>query len=351
LPSRLEHAKPKGSPDLYWLEKEAAEAFWLAYKVLLDDGKLDQVAQVSLSAAEALGCMAERLLLTEAAQFAGVWAPLFLREAGKTKVDGAMSEPEQHDLLKRLVLSNATRSESSTCYCRSPTASPTKKGKTATLSVRTSRVVRGPKIRTECPAAVIVELEAIERLVRFEREAEGRVLTPTWYLRQRIAFAYCRWYRESIEGLLGQFESAFGSDLEALVRETLWLAAAQVANRALEGCNKFRHHLERLHAGFEPWLEWRGHTEGEWPTVDWDAVSERVAKLQQRVEVVMAGLLVPLFAVPKSDTLPDYFGHALGTSTQACFEAWFLSATSSLRIRFRHCFWPVWRRLTGQERN
>jgi len=140
-------------------------------------------------------------------------------------------------------------------------------------------------------------------------------------LRQRSAFAYCTWYRESLEALLTQFESAFGTDLETLVSESCWMAAASLSTRALEGCNKFRKNLDVMRQSHEGWMEWRGHAAGEWPTVDWDAVAGRIAKLEERVEIAASALLVPLSGCKKAETLPDFFGQALGTSTQACFDA------------------------------
>ena len=68
-------------------------------------------------------------------------------------------------------------------------------------------------------------------------------------------------------------------------------------------------------------MEWRGHAEGEWPGVDWDAVAERLSKLEERIEIATAKLSVPLSRLQKRAALPDFFGHALGTSTKACFDA------------------------------
>ena len=119
----------------------------------------------------------------------------------------------------------------------------------------------------KAPRPVIVELEGLVRLVHFERQVEGVRRTTSWFLRQRIAFAYCTWYSESLNGLLAQYEAAFGTDLETLVGEGCWLAAASLSTRALEGCNKFRNNLDTLHKSYGNWLEWRGHTTDDWPSV------------------------------------------------------------------------------------
>jgi hypothetical protein len=140
-------------------------------------------------------------------------------------------------------------------------------------------------------------------------------------LRQRAAFAYCRWYKESLDSVLALFEASFGGDLDALIMEQCWLAAASLSSRALEACNKFQHNLGRLKASHEKWMEWRGHAEGEWPGIDWEAVADRLSKLEERIEIATAKLLVPLSRFHKRAALPDFFGHALGASTKACFDA------------------------------
>jgi hypothetical protein len=146
-------------------------------------------------------------------------------------------------------------------------------------------------------------------------------VTAEWYLRQRAASAYCAWHRESLNAVLALFEAIFGGDLDALTSENCWLAAASLSSRALEACHKFQHNLGPIKASHEKWMEWRGHAEGEWPGIDWDAVAERLAKLEERIETATSKLLIPLSRLQKREALPDFFGRALGISTQACFEA------------------------------
>ena len=175
--------------------------------------------------------------------------------------------------------------------------------------------------KLNAPRTVITALERLLSEIDFERRVEGARITAPWYLRQRAALAYCRWYKESFDSVLMLFEASFGGDLDALITEKCWLAAASLSGRALEACNKFQHNLGRLKASHEKWMEWRGHAEDDWPGVDWKAVADRLSKLEERIEIATAKLLVPLSRLEKSAVLPDFFGHALGTSTKACFDA------------------------------
>jgi hypothetical protein len=308
-------------PDLLWFEKETTGIFWFAYEKLLDGGYLNQAAAASLAAAEALGEMGAYLLMAEAIQFAGTWAPLFRREAMKTKIDGEVEEALQKDLAQRLGIVE--------CYALgtiklllsfAAVSRETHEGLRKSL-IEADWLSGDQIFELNAPRPLIVELEGLRELVDFEGQVEGARRTTSWFLRQRIAFAYCTWYRESLEALLTQFESAFGTDLEMLVRESYWMAAASLSSRALEGCNKFRSNLDVMRQSHEGWMEWRGPFVGEWPTVDWDAVAGRIAKLEERVEISASALLVPLSGFKKAETLPDFFGQALGTSTQACFDA------------------------------
>ena len=314
--------QPKAVPDLYWFEKDIAEIFWFAYKQLIESSKLDQTTDVSLAAAEALGEMGQQLLVTEAVQFWSAWAPFVQRESAKTKLTEPISAPEQRDLLQRLGILDCYALGSIKFFLSFVARLSGSPGDQFLKSLSEPDWLQRDRIyELNGPRQVVIELEHLRRLSTFEREVEARVITPPWYFRQRIAFAYCTWYRDSLNAMLAQFESAFGSDLEMLQTAGCWLAAAHLSSRGLEGCNKFRHHLTGLKYNHEQWMEWRGKAEGEWPTTDWQAASDRIIALEERIEIVISALLLPLSSFHKSDVLPDFFGQALGTSTQACFEA------------------------------
>lgn len=140
-------------------------------------------------------------------------------------------------------------------------------------------------------------------------------------MRQRAAFAYCAWLRDSLDALLSHFERVFGDEVQELIAGGCWLAAAVLNSRALEACSKFLNNLGRLRPPYEKWVELRSNAEGQWPTVDWHAIEERLAQLQQKIELSTAELLLPLYQTPKHSALPDFFGQALAVSTNACFEA------------------------------
>lgn len=314
--------RPNEVPDLGWFEAETTEIFWFAYQKLLDGAKLGQAAQVSLSAAETLGRMGEHLLLTEAVQFTNAWAPVFRGEAAKTKLEEPTSKNQQDDLAQRLGIVECYSLGIIRLLLSFVAAVSGEQSETFRKSLSEPDWLSGDRIyAVKAPRTVISELEQLQKLVDFEQQVEGVRRTTSWYLRQRVAFAYCAWYRESFDALLTLFESTFGGDLENLVRESCWLAAAALSGRALEGCNKFRNSLNALRKSYDAWMEWRGRAEGDWPTVNWDDATGRIDKLEERIEIAASALLSPLSRYPKSDVLPDFFGHALGNSTQACFEA------------------------------
>jgi len=125
-------------------------------------------------------------------------------------------------------------------------------------------------------------------------------LTTPWFLRQLVAYGYCTWFRDSIESLLTLFESLFGDDLERLLSEKCWLAAATVSGRALEACSKFQIQLDAMKQAHAGWAEWRGSAAYEWPSIDWDAAAERIAKLEDRIEIAASALLIPYPAIRRS---------------------------------------------------
>lgn len=314
--------QPKEVPDVVWFEKESGEIFWFAYNALLEGNHLEKAAQVSLSAAEAIGRLADCMLVSEAVELANAWAPFFRSEAKKTKGHDDAQGQEESDLVQRL----------GTVECYALGAIRLLLAFANNVSDESSERLRTALsepdwlssdgiYKLNAPRTVITALERLRSEIDFERRVEGTRVTASWYLRQRAAFAYCRWYKESLDSVLTLFEASFGSDLDALITEKCWLAAASLSSRALEACNKFQHSLRRIKASHEKWMEWRGHAEGEWPGIDWDAVAGRLSKLEERIEIATAKLLVPLSRLQKRSALPDFFGQALGTSTKACFDA------------------------------
>jgi hypothetical protein len=313
---------PKEVPDLMWFERETTGTFWLAYKKLLDNADLEKAATVSLAAADALGEMGNNLLMTEAVAFAGTWAPFFRAESAKTKVDAITGEAQQKDLAQHLGIVECYALGAIRLLLSFAAAVSGERNERLRKSLSEPDWLSGDAVfELNAPRPVIIEAEGMRDLVDFEQQAAGARLTTPWFLRQRIAFAYCTWYRDSIEALLTQFECVFGTDLEALVSESCWLAAASVSNRALEACSKFQNHLKAMRRAYDGWVEWRGQASYDWPLVDWDAVAERLSKLEERIEISASALLVPLSAYKKVEAFPDFFGQALGTSTKACFDA------------------------------
>jgi hypothetical protein len=313
---------PKEVPDAVWFEKELGETFWFAYRALLEGNHLEQAAHVNLSAAEAIGRLAECMLVSEAADLANAWTPFFRSEARKTIGRDDVMGQEGRDLVQRLRMVDCYAFGAIRMLLSFVNSVSGASSERLRIALSEPDWLSGDGIyKLNAPRTAIAALEQLRSQIDFERRVEGARITATWYLRQRAAFAYCSWYKESLDSLLTLFERSFGGDLDTLIAEKCWLAAASLSSRASEACNKFQHHLGRLKASHERWMEWRGRAEGDWPSVDWDSVAGRVSQLEERVEIATAALLVPLSPLQKRAALPDFFGHALGTSTKSCFDA------------------------------
>ena len=58
-----------------------------------------------------------------------------------------------------------------------------------------------------------------------------------------------------------------------------------------------------------------------WGTVDWDELLGRVDKVRERLVVAFGQTTPYLASIPRSDRLPDYFGHAYSVLAQECYDA------------------------------
>ena len=280
---------------------------------------------MSLAAADALGEMGKNLMMAEAGQFARTWAPFFRSEAAKTKTASVTDEAQQRDLAATLgprrMLHAPWGNQASPVLCSG--GDRRVRTNACAIALRSRIWLVGDAIfELNAPRPVIVEAEGLRNLVDFEQQVERARLTTPWFLRQLVSLRVLHVVSRTLSnGLLTLFESLFGDDLEKLLSEKCWLAAASVSGRGLEACSKFRTQLEAMKRAHVGWAEWRGPAAYEWPSIDWDAAAERISKLEDRIEIAASTLLIPLSGYKKVDAFPDFFGQALSTSTQACFNA------------------------------
>jgi len=170
------------------------------------------------------------------------------------------------------------------------------------------------------PRTVIQEMESLRDCFEFETRLEGKIISPDWLQNEMVAFAYVQFLYEVTKTVVGQFETTFGSEVEALLSTKDYALAAQVIQRGLEACEKLAKHfinLKALHVKLEALNRSK---EYKWPKIDWDSFDSQISGLRDRLVAVLAQSSMELANLPESESWPDFFGHAYSVLAEECFS-------------------------------
>ncbi|MCI0407260.1 MAG: hypothetical protein L0191_01640 [Acidobacteria bacterium] len=175
--------------------------------------------------------------------------------------------------------------------------------------------------RTDMPRIVVERLEHLQKGLEFEREVEGRIISPRWYQVQIAATGLAQFIASITNKLVDQLDSSFAKEAELLMSEGRHILASQVIQRGLEACEKFRFHLPEIRSCFDRLSAFRRVPDIPWPAVAWEDVQRRVGDVRERLLLAFAQLSINLAALPRAPELPDYFGHAYAVLAQESYAA------------------------------
>src|SRR5205085_6782408 len=173
---------------------------------------------------------------------------------------------------------------------------------------------------TGLPRSVIEQVEILRKHLDFERHVEGQEITPLWYRQQVVAIAFIRFLERTCNELLTEFEKAIADEAESLVKDKKAIFAAQLIERGLEGCNKFAYHFSALEKYTDALSKLRKVEDRPCPRIDWESHARRIVKVRERLLTALAQATLNLALLPKTDKLPDYFGHAYAYISDECYR-------------------------------
>lgn len=311
---------PEAVPDLMWFESEVEETVAYTLEKLLGRGDLQGVYSLSNTAQRTLYSLAANFAVSEALHLFRTLAPL-KAQPHAAELTGADTEDE---LLKlnlflglidiyalsfiQILLGLSNKLSELTVESLST--------KVAEINWRRSESI----YETGLPRNVIEQMEILRGHLDFERRVEGKVITPLWYQQQVVAIGFIRFIDQTCSELLVEFEKAIADEAESLVKEKKAIFAAQLIERGLEGCNKFAYHFDALQRYVEALSKLRRVEDRPCPTIDWEAHGRRIAKVRERLLAALGQATLNLAYLPKTDKLPDYFGHAYAFISDECYS-------------------------------
>ncbi len=164
--------------------------------------------------------------------------------------------------------------------------------------------------------AVLAVIQELRERLDFERGAEGRRVTPPWWIRQQVANNL---YRELDRGLDKTLET-FGTEIiERAKKAADPIDAVTLASRALEIASKLESHTPAIESALAA-LDGTRLADDKWPPRTSGDVADRTRKYLDAAIDVFAKRMSNLPPGPVNDQ-PDYFGQAFHILVNQCFAA------------------------------
>ena len=174
----------------------------------------------------------------------------------------------------------------------------------------------------EFPPRLRANIESFRLKHSVERDIEGSIHTPSWFIKHHAARLLSVEVRTTFESLLNEAERWLPSQAKSLRKEGTVEGSAMVIQRGLESVSKLATNAENTERTLKDLKRRRMKTAGEeWPGVNPEQWRERLRVLRLALIKELVQLTPHLSTnVPRTD-LPDSFGFAYTTLCDAMIEA------------------------------
>jgi len=171
------------------------------------------------------------------------------------------------------------------------------------------------------PPPILERLEMIQRGVAFELKAEGRTISPSWYIKQLIFRSISYALVQRLDQLVKTMGNYYVTQAQQWLKEQKYLLAAAFITRGLEFHSKALHHLPSLQK-LATDLDAAHVTEKlPWPKWNWNTIHAILVEAQKSLSILFAQCIPGLAATQDTDDLPDYLGQAVHFTGEECFRA------------------------------
>lgn len=173
----------------------------------------------------------------------------------------------------------------------------------------------------ELPPPILDRLEMIQRGVAFELKAEGRKISPSWYIKQLIfqSISYTLFQRlDQLVKIMGNF---YVTQAKKWVEEQKYLQAAAFITRGLEFHNKALAHLPNLQKLATDLGAAHVTEKLPWPEWNWKDINVILVEAKKSLSILFARCIPGLAAAQDTEDIPDYLGQAVHFAGEECFRA------------------------------
>jgi hypothetical protein len=159
----------------------------------------------------------------------------------------------------------------------------------------------------DLPKGVILELQSINDLIRFEIQIEGQLITPYWYINGLAAAAFMKYIDKMVQELFTWLEKSVQT-IPTLVEKKHFLFVAQIIERGVELCARTKEKLKFIRSAHESLNQIRMTSDIPWTPIDWDELTVRVNRVEEYFYTSLSGLIDKLVDIPQKKKFPDYLG-------------------------------------------
>ena len=187
------------------------------------------------------------------------------------------------------------------------------------------------------PSSCLKTLEDILTRLKNENVAEGKVITPSWYIRQLV-------FQSLAFSLQKQLEQLVNNSSDLYMSATNWkdkdhiLYGVTLAIRAGEFRNKYFAHLQNFKSFVETLDKGRIEKDIPWPIWDWESWANKIDSLFNDLTVYYAESIQFLTEYSDLQDFPDYLGRAVHMVGEECFRALHENNKVKFSKIFQHYF-------------
>jgi hypothetical protein len=171
------------------------------------------------------------------------------------------------------------------------------------------------------PRPAVETLERLCQRITFEKNVEGRQITPTWFVHHHVARVLAQRLMEAQDAITRRFAGRTINEVRSAIAAEDWKLAVMVAFSALEMIDKIATHQELIGTAHQGLRRWKSAAlnDPDWPTPPQSPPLD--PDLRTQVIGNIAECLPNLPAGPHDQRQPDLYGQAYVFVFNATFDA------------------------------
>jgi hypothetical protein len=173
----------------------------------------------------------------------------------------------------------------------------------------------------ELPATILSRLESIAKDLGNEKIIEGKIVSKEWYIQTLCVQQYLFSLQKYFEYLKSLHADYFQPKLDKLLTENQLVLAVQLIQRWIEFTKKYSRLVYIIKKHVEEYSKFHYLKDLPWPDFRIDDEVKNASEREREVVDKLIQLLPKLKILITGDDLPDYFGQALVSGIEACYES------------------------------